>query len=271
MKIIICLNQDIHSATALNLLFPHLKNHQVKIILSQKVGKVDDLPLELQNLRQFEQGDLLSLFQRIDESKINNFEQSKKFFTFKQIAQFFQSEISFYDNINSEIALNDFKEFAPDLIISIRFGQIFRDQIINIPRLGVINLHSGILPNFRGVMPSFWAILKGESQIGTTLHYIENTGIDTGSIIGFSYFDLDKNRSLVFNINRIYEGGCNLLVETLDKILSGSKINSLPQSNLEGKYFSYPQDADIIRFLDIMPLIKEEDTAWILERWDSKN
>jgi hypothetical protein len=68
--------------------------------------------LELQNLRQFEQGDLLSLFQKIDESKINNFEQSEKFFTFKQIAQFFQSEISFYDNINSEIALNDFKEFA---------------------------------------------------------------------------------------------------------------------------------------------------------------
>ncbi len=271
MKIILCLNQDIHSVTALNLLFPHLKNHQVKIILSQKVGKVDNLPLELQNLRQFEQGDLLSLFQKIDESKINNFEQSKKFFTFKQIAQFFQSEISFYGNINSEIALNDFKEFAPDLIISIRFGQIFREQIISIPKHGIINLHSGILPNFRGIMPSFWAILNGESQIGTTLHYIENTGIDTGSIIGFSYFTPNKNLSLVFNINKIYEGGCNLLVDNLDKILSGSKINSLQQSNLEGKYFSYPQDADINRFLDIAPLTKEEDMAWMLERWGSKN
>lgn len=50
--------------------------------MSQKVGKVDSLPLELQNLRQFEQGDLLALFQRIDESKINNFEQYEKFFTF---------------------------------------------------------------------------------------------------------------------------------------------------------------------------------------------
>ena len=105
MKIIICLNKDIHALTALNFLFAHLQNHQVKIILSQKVGNVDNLPEELEE------------FTRIS-SLVND---GNKFLTFEKIAKNFQTEIVGYENINSEIALKDFREFAPDLIISIRF------------------------------------------------------------------------------------------------------------------------------------------------------
>jgi len=241
MKIIICLNHDIHAATSLNFLFPHLQKHEVRIVLSQKVGKVDGLAEELGQLRSSEQGEA-------------------KFLTFDKIAKFFQAEISSYENINSEIALGDFKEFAPDLIISIRFGQIFRSAVINVPKHGIINLHSGILPNYRGVMPSFWAILSGESRIGKTLHYISDATIDTGAILGFSYLEVDKNRSLFFNINQLYEGGCDLIIDHLEKISAGLEIKILRDKNVgEGQYFSYPKSLEVQRFLKIMPLVEKED------------
>jgi methionyl-tRNA formyltransferase len=267
MRIIILLNEDIHSATALNIIFPHIKNYQIRIILSQKVGKISDISSKLHHLQQFEQNKLRTLFKEIDNSS-DAHKLSEKFKTFKQIANFFQSEISYYEDINSETALADFRKFAPDLVISIRFGQIFHSPIIKIPKHGIINLHSGILPNFRGIMPSFWSVLKGEIQIGTTLHYVEDSSIDTGSIIGFSYVDINKDHSLVFNINQLYEGGCKLLVKHLNDIDKGLEVGLIAQSSLgKGKYFSYPCDLDIENFLKIMPLTRKEDEMGILGKW----
>lgn len=252
MKIIICLNNDFHALTALNFLFADLKKHQVKIVLSQGVGKSDGLAEELRELSKVEQEGFTIIDSLVDKKN--------KFLTFQQITESFQSEIVSYENINSEIALEDFKEFAPDLIISIRFGQIFRNTIINILKHGIINLHSGILPNYRGVMPSFWAILSGESRIGTTLHYISDATIDTGAILGFSYLEVDKNRSLFFNINQLYEGGCDLIIDHLEKISAGLEIKILRDKNVrEGQYFSYPKSLEVQRFLKIMPLVEKED------------
>ncbi len=239
MKIILLLNNDIHSATALNLLSRDLENHQIKIILSRKVGKVDDLVAELLAMKKDEQ-----------------FEIEKNF----------AYEIAFYSNINSEEALEDFRKFAPDLIISIRFGQILKSSLINIPRLGVLNLHSGILPNYRGIMASFWAILNGEKKLGTTLHYINDSTIDTGEIIGFSETEIDWNASLILNINQLYQNGCALLSQCLRKISSGQKFQTINQKSLSaGRYFSYPKTEDVQKFLKIMPLTKSEDVKKIFD------
>ena len=191
MKIILFLNNDIHSATSLNLLLPTLKNHELKIILSKKVGNTDNLPAQLIEMKSHEQF---------------------------EIAEKFQIKTHSYKNVNSPEALNDFLEFAPDLIISIRFGQIFKQTLINIPKLGVLNLHSGILPNYRGVMASFWAVLNGEKKLGTTLHYINDATIDTGEIIEFSKTNIDWNSSLLLNINNLYQDGCDLILQALGKI-----------------------------------------------------
>ena len=165
MKILLFLNEDIHAATALNLLVSTLRNYEVKIILSKKVGAVDTLPDELKQLKKFEQDGAAEIFLRL--------------------AKGLGAEIFSYDNVNSENVLADFRAFAPDLIVSIRFGQIFKQPLINIPRCGVINLHSGILPNYRGVLATFWAILNGDKEIGATLHFISDAKIDEGEIIDF--------------------------------------------------------------------------------------
>lgn len=267
MKTTLCLNQDIHCATALNYLLPYLKQHQISIILSHKVGCVDNLPLALQQLQQCEKGDLLSLFAKIDRGENATF-RKPRMKTFKEIAGILNSQIAFYDDINGEASLAAFKTFGPDVVISIRFGHIFKAPIIAIPKHGILNLHSGILPHFRGIMSSFWAVLQGQLQLGTTLHYIEDYGIDTGSIVGCARVHLDTKRSLVFNINALYKSGCALLIEHVDKISKGLDFELLKQKDLtQGQYFSYPKAEDIQRFLDIMPLITDEDRLAILRRW----
>lgn len=167
----------------------------------------------------------------------------------------FGFEIADYENVNSEKALNDFREFAPDLMISIRFGQIFKPPLIAIARLGALNLHSGILPKYRGILATFWAILNGEKNIGMTFHYIRDAGIDTGDVIGFYEQEIDYNSSLLSNIKTLYRGGYKLLVDALEKISREEKIVTIEQSKFgEGKYFSYPQSVEIKKFVELMPL-----------------
>ena len=72
--------------------------------------------------------------------------------------------------------------FAPDLIVSIGFRQIFPAEIVRLPSWGCINLHGSLLPKYRGHAPINWAIIQGEKETGVTVHYI-NEGVDTGDII----------------------------------------------------------------------------------------
>ncbi|MES2961904.1 MAG: formyl transferase [Pseudomonadota bacterium] len=232
MKILLFLNNDIHSATALTLLSDALKNHETKIILSKQVGKTDSLPAELLAMK------------KVEQNGVDEFYQDKKTTT--------------YANVNSEEALRDFKKFAPDLILSIRFGQIFKSGLINIPRFGVLNLHSGKLPDYRGVMASFWGILNGEKKLGATLHYILDGTIDTGDVVGFAESEINWDKSLVWNINRIYHNSCGLIAEALKKIETGERLEKLKQVGA-GNYFTYPKENDVAEFLEKMELVKEED------------
>ncbi len=227
MKIILFLNNDIHSAAALRFLEPHLRDHQVRIVLSRQVGKVADLAPELLLIKEREKFD---------------------------IEQNFSYPTYFYDSVNSSQAVQDFRNFAPDVMVSIRFGQIMKSPLINIARHGVLNLHSGILPQYRGVMASFWAILNGEKNIGTTLHYISDGTIDTGNIIAFSEVAVNSQQSLIANINNLYQGGCVLIAQALEKIAADILPTTIDQKLLgEGGYFSYPKAEDLQRFSQLQP------------------
>ncbi len=238
MKILLFLNSDIHSATALNLLSDFLKNHQTKIILSKQVGKTENLPAQL------------LVMKKVEQTGVEEFYQDKKTIT--------------YANVNSQEAIFDFQEFAPDLILSIRFGQIFKNELINIPRFGVLNLHSGKLPDYRGVMASFWGILNGEKKLGATLHYILDDTIDTGDVVGFTESEINWDQSLVWNINQIYHNSCALILGALEKIEAGEKLEKLKQVGV-GNYFTYPKENDVAEFLKKMELVKDDDATKILQ------
>jgi methionyl-tRNA formyltransferase len=135
----------------------------------------------------------------------------------------------------------------PDLFISVRYRRIFKSAAIEIPRHGVLNLHSGLLPEYKGVMATFWAMLNGEKQIGCTLHWIVDGTIDTGPIIGISRTPTRTDRSYLANTLGLYPAGCDMMVNAVKKISTGETLDAAAQTGA-GHYYSKPQPRDLNRF-----------------------
>jgi methionyl-tRNA formyltransferase len=278
MKIIVCLNKDVYAAIVLNLLLPYFKNHQVRIVLSDDIGDISRLPNDLIELKSYEQQKLSELFDVIDHKRKL---PSEGFLTFNQIAEFFQSKVSVYQDINSNQALEDMELFAPDLIISIRYSKAFSKKIISMPKRGIINLHGGILPDYRGIMASFWSIFMNynpgycDSEIGATLYYVNDVKND-GKIIDFYYSKVDFSRSLMFNIAKVYFGAYQMIVDFLEKIGNGSEIKIINPTRTiiasnDNNYFSYPRLIHLQKFLEIMPLYTKKDYQELISNWENND
>ena len=233
------------SNIALNLLRPTLANHEVIIFISEQVGKkgggVDAISLLEQKLPcELIFPMLEALGKPLDGS----------YYTFKQVEEYDGIPISTPTNINNEEGINRIKEFAPDLIIAIRYGQIFKEEIISIPKHGIINLHSGILPDYKGILSTFQAMLNDEKQAGCTLHYITDPSIDTGSIINLHTIPIDKNKPLIWHVSQLYNGGIKMLENAIDSLAVGKPIAATTQDTSKGKYSSYPNKAELDSFYD---------------------
>ncbi|MEM1176095.1 MAG: formyl transferase [Pseudomonadota bacterium] len=150
---------------------------------------------------------------------------------------------------NSEAGVERLEATSPDLVVSIRYRRILRDAAIAVPQLGVINIHSGLLPDYRGVMATFWAMLNGEQKIGTTIHWIVDGGIDTGPIIDSLPQPLDHQRSYLANVIGLYAVACERLASRISDIASAQILHSDAQAGA-GAYFSMPQQADVDAFLE---------------------
>ena len=168
MKIVILTNRDLASQLALSYLVKDLHQHQLAIFLSESVGNASAYPDALKQLAKFEQLATTSLDLNFDPIGRDN--------TICRLQGF--SDID--NRVNSAEGVARIKNLSPDLIISVRFGLIIDQPVISIPQYGVINLHSGVLPQYRGVMATFRAMLNGDSDIGSTLHYITDEELILG-------------------------------------------------------------------------------------------
>ncbi len=149
---------------------------------------------------------------------------------------------------NSPAGLQLMADCEPGLIVSIRYRRILRDAAIGMPRHGILNLHSGILPDYRGVMATFWAMLNDEPEIGATLHRIVDSGIDTGPVIGISRVQTQPRESYLANVLGLYIDGCSLLANTVDAMIRGEFRCVVPPPTGSGRYYSTPDEAALQRF-----------------------
>ena len=148
---------------------------------------------------------------------------------------------------NSPEGLKTLAALQPDLVISIRYRRILQPDFIEIARHGVINLHSGILPDYRGVMATFWAMLAGESRIGTTLHRIVDGGIDTGPVIEINRRATRPRSSYLANVISLYADGCDAIVRATRILAANAPLGGEPQTG-GGQYFRTPASADLDRY-----------------------
>ena len=113
------------------------------------------------------------------------------------------------------------KELNPDVICVVAYGKILPKEILEIPRLGSINVHGSLLPKYRGAAPIQWAVLNGDKVTGITTMYM-GEGMDTGDMILKQEVEIGENETTGELWDRLSKVGAELLVETLKQVESGT-------------------------------------------------
>ena len=120
---------------------------------------------------------------------------------------------------NNEEFLERIRREAPDLIIVAAYGKILPKELLELPRLGCVNIHASLLPRFRGAAPIQRSIIEGDRETGITLMYMEE-GLDTGDMIAKSSTEIGKKDADALH-DELSEMGAALLMEYLPKIAAG--------------------------------------------------
>lgn len=122
---------------------------------------------------------------------------------------------------NNEEFLEEIKELKPDVICVVAYGKILPKELLDIPRLGCINVHGSLLPKYRGAAPIQWAVINGETETGITTMYMD-AGMDTGDMILKETVAIGENETTGELWNRLSVLGGKLLIETLQQIEEGT-------------------------------------------------
>jgi len=131
------------------------------------------------------------------------------------------------ENINNEESLKRLKEFNPDIILVVAYGQILSRHILNIPKMGCINIHGSFLPKYRGAAPINRVIINGEKETGITFMFM-NEKVDAGDIIFQEKIDIFPDETCGELYYRLSALSADSLPKLFKKIKSG-KIEGIPQ------------------------------------------
>jgi len=138
------------------------------------------------------------------------------------------------ENINDEESIKKMKEFNPDIILVVAYGQILSNHILNIPKVGCINIHGSLLPKYRGAAPINRAVINGEKETGITFMFMKEK-VDAGDIIFQDKIDILPDETY----GELYYRLSDLSAESLSKLLK--KIES-------GKIERISQDIKLVTF-----------------------
>lgn len=220
MNLVFLVNYDLAALLALNRILPACKEHKISVFYTQK--SIPNLCPALEQLGEFEARALVT---------------SPSLRSFQQIGA---------DVLNA-INTKDFARYAatkPDVVVSIRHMSILQPRTIALPKLATLNLHSGLLPAYQGVMSTFRALSHHEKTIGTTLHRIENASIDSGPVISTSQIVARFDRSYLWNVLNLYRDGSQNVIEAIARLNCGGPLTARPQQS-PGQYYTFPTAKEI--------------------------
>lgn len=149
------------------------------------------------------------------------------------------------NNINS---VNKIKSFKPDLLVSILGNQIFKSSILNLAPKGCINLHTALLPKYRGLMPTFWVMKNNEKKTGVSVFFVDE-GIDSGPIIVQSEVEIG-NRTHQELIKHTKIIGMEAIAKSID-LIQKNKVKLIKNDAAKKTYFSFPTKDDVKYFRSI--------------------
>lgn len=122
---------------------------------------------------------------------------------------------------NNEEFIKEIKALDPDVICVVAYGKILPKEVLDIPKLGCINVHGSLLPKYRGAAPIQWAVLNGDKTTGITTMYMD-VGMDTGDMILKEEVEIGEDETTGELWDRLSEIGGKLLVDTLKRVEAGT-------------------------------------------------
>ncbi len=146
------------------------------------------------------------------------------------------------EKLRAPEAMNQLREWDPDLIVVAAFGQILRTEVLALPRYGCINVHASLLPRWRGAAPINAAILAGDEETGVTIMKMD-VGLDTGPMLASKSIRIGRDDTAGSVFQSLSTLGADLLIETLPEYIAGN-ISPVPQPE-EGATYA--------------PMLKKED------------
>lgn len=133
---------------------------------------------------------------------------------------------------NDEL-LAQLEEYAPDIIVVVAYGQILPKSVLDLPRLGCVNVHASLLPKLRGASPIQNAIVTGETVTGVTIMQM-GEGLDTGDMLTKVEVEIGRMNGQQLH-DALAKAGAQLLVDTLPKLDAG-EITAVPQDDSLSTY-----------------------------------
>lgn len=123
--------------------------------------------------------------------------------------------------LREEGVLDQLRALNPELIVVAAYGRILPVEILDLPRYGCINVHSSLLPKYRGAAPINWAVVNGDKETGVTIMYMAE-GLDTGDIISQCTTPIGPEENAEELYTRLADLGAELLSDTVKSIAAGT-------------------------------------------------
>jgi len=178
-------------------------------------------------------------------TKVDKPNQRGKKIKYNPVKQYgLDKEIPVYqpNSVKKQETLDIIKEINPDLIVVVAYGKILPQELIDIPKYGIINVHSSLLPKYRGAAPIHAAVVNGDKETGVTIMDIVEK-LDAGDMIVQAKTPIHEEDTLATVHDRWADIGATALLEAVEKIFDGSAVRT-------------PQDETKVTF--VKPIKKEE-------------
>jgi methionyl-tRNA formyltransferase len=140
------------------------------------------------------------------------------------------------DRLKDPSFIETFTAFEPDVGVVAAYGKILPDQVLAIPRLGMVNVHASLLPKYRGAAPVHRAVMAGDTETGVTIMRVVKA-LDAGPMLATVRYPIGAEETSEQVERALAEQGAPLLVETLDRLAAGT-AEEVPQTDADATYAS---------------------------------
>ena len=138
----------------------------------------------------------------------------------KKLAEQYTVPVFQFEKVRRQAGLDAMRALNPDLVVTAAFDQILSQKLLDVPRLGTVNVHASLLPRHRGAAPINWSIMQGDKVTGVTT-MLTDAGLDTGDMLLKAETDIDPEETAGELTERLSEIGAELLIKTIDAYENG--------------------------------------------------